>query len=69
MLSNFFIISVAREKIKLKLVPALPTGAPTTLTDEMIQVPPLFAFKTIKTLSLSLKAVTYLLIFLLHDFL
>ena len=52
MLSNFFIIPVAREKIKLKLVPALPTGAPTTLTDEMMQVPPLFAFKTIKTLSL-----------------
>ena len=51
-LSNFLIIPVVREKIKVKLTLAIPTGAPITLADEMIQ-----------------KAVTYLLNFLLHNFL
>ena len=32
MLSNFFIIPVVREKIRVKLAPAIPTGVPTTLT-------------------------------------
>ena len=48
MLSNFLIIPVVKEKIKVKLAPAIPTGAPTTLTDEKIQTPPLVALKTIK---------------------
>ena len=52
MLSNFLIILVVREKIKVKLVLDIPTGAPTTLADEMIQTPLLFALKTIKTLSM-----------------
>ena len=34
MLSNFLIIPVVREKIKVKLAPAIPTGAPATLADE-----------------------------------
>ena len=38
MLSNFLIILV-REKINVKLALAIPTGAPTTLADEMIQTP------------------------------
>ena len=50
MLSNFFIIPVLKEKIKVKLAPAIPTGAPTTLTEEIIQTP-LVALKTIKILS------------------
>ena len=50
MLSNFLII--LREKIKAKLVLDIPTVAPTTLADEMIQTPLLFALKTIKTLSM-----------------
>ena len=37
MLSNFLIIPVVREKIKLKLALAISTGAPTTLADEIIQ--------------------------------
>ena len=37
--SIFVIIPVVREKIKLKLALAIPTGAPTTLADEMIQTP------------------------------
>ena len=52
MLSNFFIIPVVREKIKVKLALANPTGAPTTLADEMIQTPLLVALKTIKILSM-----------------
>ena len=48
MLSNFFIIPVVREKIKVKIVLAIPTVAPTTLADEMTQTPLLVALKTIK---------------------
>ena len=60
-LSNFFIISVVKEKIKVKLAPAIPIGAPTTLTEEIIQTPPLVVLKTIKTLSIESNAATYLL--------
>ena len=52
MLSNFFIIPVVREKIKVKLVLAILTGAPTSLVDKIIQTPLLVALKPIKTLSL-----------------
>ena len=69
MLSNFLIIAVVREKLKVKLALAIPTGAPTTLADEMIQTPLLVALKTIKILSMQSKTVTYLLNFLEHDFL
>ena len=69
MLSNFLIIPVVREKIKVKLALAIPTGAPTTVAGEMIQTSQLAALKTIKMFSMYSKAVTYLLIFLLHDFL
>ena len=48
MLSNFFIIPVVREKIKVKLALAIPTGAPTMLVKEMIDTPPVVALKTIK---------------------
>ena len=51
MLSNFF-IPVVKEKIRVKLVPAIPTGAPTTLTEEIIQTQPLVALKTIKDLTI-----------------
>ena len=69
MLSNFLINPDVGAKIKVKLVLAIPTGAPTTLADEMIQTSLLVALKTIKILSMQSKAVTYLLNFLLHDFL
>ena len=52
MLSNFLLIPIVREKIKVKLALAIPTGAPTTLVNEMIETPPLVALKTIKTLSM-----------------
>ena len=48
--NNFLIIPVVREKNKVKLALAIPTGAPTTLADEMIQTPLLVTLKTIKIL-------------------
>ena len=48
MLSNFLVIPVVREKIKGKLAPAIPTGASTTLLEEIIQTLPFVALKTIK---------------------
>ena len=48
--SNFLTVPVAREKIRVKLTPAIPTGAPTILVNEIIDTPPLVALKTIKTL-------------------
>ena len=52
MLSNFLFIPVAREKIGVKLALVIPTGAPATLADQMIQTPLLAALKTIKILSI-----------------
>ena len=56
MLSNFLIIPVVKEKIKVKLALAISTtlvgGAPTTLADNMIQTPLLVALKTIKIVSI-----------------
>ena len=51
-LSNFLTIPVVREKIKVKLALAIPTGAPTTLVNEQIDTPPVVALKTIKILSM-----------------
>ena len=52
MLSNFFTIPVVREKIKVKLALAIPTGAPTILVNEIIDTPLLFGLKTIKAWSI-----------------
>ena len=51
-LSHFFTIPVVREKIKVKLALAIPTGAPTILVNEIIDTPLLVALKTIKILSI-----------------
>ena len=48
MLSNFLIIVVAREKAEINLALAIPTGAPTALVKEMIDIPPLVALKKLK---------------------
>ena len=50
--SNFLIIPIVREKIKVKLALAIPTGTQTTLVNEAIDAPPLVATKTIKNLSM-----------------
>ena len=52
MLSNFLIIPIVKKKLKrktkkVKLVLAIPTGAPTMLVKEMIDTPPVVALKTI----------------------
>ena len=52
MLSKALIILVVRETIKVKVALSIPTGAPTTLADEMIQTPLLAAFRTVKILSM-----------------
>ena len=41
-------IPVAREKNKVRLALAIPTGALTILVNEIIDTPPLVALKTIK---------------------
>ena len=68
MLSNFFIIPVVRETIKVKLALAIAIGAPAKLTEDIIQTPPLVVPKTIKILSMQSNAATYLLSFLLQIF-
>ena len=50
--SNFLTIPVVREKIKVKLALAIPTGAPIILVNEIIDTPPLVALKTIKVWSI-----------------
>ena len=50
--NNFFTIPVVKEKIKVKLALAIPTGAPMTLVNETIDTPPVVALKTIKMLSI-----------------
>ena len=51
-LCNFFIIPVVRERKKVRLALAIPTGAPTTLVNEIIDTLPLVALKTIKAWSI-----------------
>ena len=48
MFRNFFTIPVVREKKKVRLALAISTVAPTILVNEMIDIPPLVALKTIK---------------------
>ena len=52
MLSKFLIIPVVREKIRVELAPVIPTVAPTTLIEEIIQNPRLAALETAKILSM-----------------
>ena len=51
-LNDFFIIPVVKEKVRVKRGYAIPIAAPKTLTEEIIQTPPLVAEITIKTLSM-----------------
>ena len=68
MLSDFLTIPAVTEKTKVKLALAIPTGTLTTLVNEQIDTPPIVALKTIKNVSMESKAGTYLLNFLLQDF-
>ena len=51
MFSNFLIILVVREKIRVKLALAIPTGAPSMLVNEIIDTPLLVALKKNRTFS------------------
>ena len=51
-LNSSLVIPVAKDKIKVKLAPTIPIGAPATLADDIIQTPPLVAERTINTLSM-----------------
>ena len=51
-LSNFLTIPVVKEKIKVRLALAIPTGAPTALVNEQTDTPPVVALETIKMLSM-----------------
>ena len=50
--SNFLTIPVVREKNKVRLAIAIPTGAPTTLVNKIIDTAPLFALKAINAWSI-----------------
>ena len=52
MLSNFLIIPVVKEKIKVKLALAIATGIPTMLVKEMIDNTSIKTIKTIKIFSI-----------------
>ena len=45
-------LPVVREKIKVKLVLAIRTGAPIVVVNEIIDIPPVVALKTINILSM-----------------
>ena len=51
-LSNFLVIPVVKEKIKVELSLAIPTGAPKTVVKEIIDTTPLVAERTVKILSM-----------------
>ena len=46
-LSNFFISTVVKQNIKIKLARAIPIGAPTKLTEEIIHNPLLIAHRKV----------------------
>ena len=52
MFSTFLTIPVVREKIRVKLALAIPTGAPAKLVNEIIDTSPVVALKTIKIFSM-----------------
>ena len=67
--SNFSTIPVVRDKNKVRLALAIPTGAPKILANEIIDTPPLVELKTTKAWSIQSKTAIYLSNFLLHYFL
>ena len=50
--NNILTIPVVKEKTKVKLALAIPTGASMILVNEIIDTPPLVALKTIKIFSI-----------------
>ena len=50
--NNFLVVPVDREKMKVKVALAIPTGAPTILVNEEIDTLPVVALETINILSM-----------------
>ena len=50
--SNFLTIPVVREKNRVKIALAIPTGAPTILVNQIIDTPSPVALKTVKAWSI-----------------
>ena len=50
--SNFLMIPVDKEKIKVKLALVIPNGAPIAIVNETINILPVVALKTINILSM-----------------
>ena len=50
--SSFLMILVNKEKIKVKLALVIPTDAPISVVNEIIDIPPVVALKIIKILSM-----------------
>ena len=46
--NNFLTIPAVREKLKVKLALAIPTGAPITLVNEIIDTSPVLHLKQLK---------------------
>ena len=46
--SNFLMIPVVREKIKVKLALAIPSGTPIVVVNEIIDIPPVVVLKILK---------------------
>ena len=51
-LNSFLTIPAVKKKIEVKIALSIPIGAPTTLVNEQIDIPPLVALKAIKILSM-----------------
>ena len=51
-LSNFLMILVDKENIKVKLSLAIPIGAPIAVVNELIDIPPIVALKIINIFSM-----------------
>ena len=52
LLNNFLVISVVREKLKVKFALGIPAGVPKILVNEHIDTPTVVALETIKILFL-----------------
>ena len=52
MLSNFLMIPVVGERIKVKLPLGIPTVAPVVVVNEIIDIPPVVALKIVNILSM-----------------
>ena len=50
--NNFLTILIVREKIKVRLALAIPTGTPTIVVNEIIDTPLLVPLKIIKIVSI-----------------